>query len=102
MNVLKTILTIILITFSATNEISGEKTKKNIYSDTLRKNDTISGIDISFYQKNIQWYKLPNDICFVVIKATEGSKIKDSKFKENWELSSKNQVFYLLVSLLQI
>ena len=89
MNVLKTVLTLILITFSAANNISGGKTKNFNFFDTLRSNDTVNGIDISYYQKKIQWHKLPNDICFVMIKATEGSKIKDSKFKENWDSAGK-------------
>ena len=90
MDVLKTLLTLILITVSGTNNISGKKPRNLFFLDSLDVKDTVHGIDISFYQKKVQWHKLPNDICFVVIKATEGSKLKDTKFKENWDSAGKN------------
>jgi lysozyme len=46
----------------------------------------IRGIDISSYQKNIDWNRIdPSEINFVLIKATEGGDFKDPMFKSNWE-----------------
>ena len=45
---------------------------------------TAKGIDISFYQKDIHWWEV-KDIHFTFIKATEGTSIADSRFKENWD-----------------
>jgi lysozyme len=51
----------------------------------------VRGIDISKYQKNIDWNKLKKEnIQFVYIKATEGSYTADPKFKENWINAVKN------------
>lgn len=49
------------------------------------KNSTI-GVDVSSYQANINMNKLKKqDIKFIYIKATEGSKTQDDRFAENWE-----------------
>ena len=53
------------------------------------KNSTI-GVDVSSYQANIDMNKLKEqNIKFIYIKATEGSKKQDDKFTENWE-NAKN------------
>lgn len=53
------------------------------------KNSTI-GVDVSYYQGNIDMEKLKEqNIQFIYIKATEGSKMQDSKFNENWK-NAKN------------
>lgn len=53
------------------------------------KNSTI-GVDVSSYQANINMSKLKEqNIKFIYIKATEGSKTKDGKFTENWK-NAKN------------
>lgn len=53
------------------------------------KNSTI-GVDVSSYQVNINMNKLKKqDIKFIYIKATEGSKTQDDRFAENWE-NAKN------------
>lgn len=53
------------------------------------KNSTI-GVDVSSYQANINMNKLKKqDIKFIYIKATEGSKTQDDRFAENWE-NAKN------------
>jgi len=53
------------------------------------ENSTI-GVDVSSYQANIDMNKLKEqNIKFIYIKATEGSKKKDNKFAENWE-NAKN------------
>ena len=59
--------------------------------DTKRKNDyTVQGIDVSHYQKNIDWEMVATqDIYFTFIKSTEGLEFKDSLFAQNWTLSKK-------------
>ena len=49
------------------------------------KNSSI-GVDVSSYQANIDMNKLKEqNIKFIYIKATEGSKSQDDKFSENWK-----------------
>ena len=48
----------------------------------------IRGVDVSYYQGEIDWKVLEGEgIEFVFIKATEGSSHIDAKFRENWEQS---------------
>ena len=56
------------------------------------KNSTI-GVDVSSYQANIDMKKLKEqNIRFIYIKATEGSKKQDSKFSENWENAKEAEI----------
>lgn len=64
---------------------------QSLSSKKVDSSDTAQGIDVSFYQKDIQWWKL-EDIHFAFIKATEGTSISDSKFKENWDSSKQNGI----------
>lgn len=56
----------------------------------------VRGIDISHYQDRIDWDKLRNasignaPVSFVIIKATEGEKMVDENFNENFALSRRN------------
>ena len=49
------------------------------------------GIDVSRYQKNINWKLVEamsdrgHKISFAIIKSTEGTALQDPKFKRNWE-----------------
>lgn len=65
-----------------------EAEKETLSAQSLSKKiqnpDTAQGIDVSFYQKDIQWWKLKG-IHFTFIKATEGTSISDPRFKENWD-----------------
>lgn len=47
----------------------------------------IHGIDVSHYQKEIDFKALKNDefVDFVFVKATEGITFKDHKFQHNWK-----------------
>lgn len=46
---------------------------------------TIYGIDVSHYQKDIEWVKVrENEITFAFVKATEGISLRDKKFEQNW------------------
>jgi len=42
------------------------------------------GIDISMYQKKVDWENFDKTISFVICKSTEGIYKIDSKFSENW------------------
>ena len=54
-----------------------------------KSNSTI-GVDISSYQADVDMEKLKEqDIRFVYIKASEGSKLQDDKFAANWENALK-------------
>jgi len=53
------------------------------------------GIDVSHYQRDIDWPKVlvdsvPHPIKFVMIKATQGKSMVDSHFKENWASAKKH------------
>lgn len=54
----------------------------------------ILGIDISSYQKDIDWSKVYDaNVKFAFIKATEGETFVDKKFKENIQNARKNSIF---------
>lgn len=54
------------------------------------KNNSTIGVDISSYQADVDMEKLKEqDIRFVYIKASEGSKLQDDKFASNWENALK-------------
>jgi len=58
----------------------------------------VRGIDISHYQGRINWEKLRNasiggaPVSFVFIKATEGEKLLDDNFNENFAQSRRNDI----------
>lgn len=66
------------------NEAETEALSAQPLSKKIQNPDTARGIDVSFYQKDIQWWKLKG-IHFAFIKATEGTSISDPRFKENWD-----------------
>ncbi len=85
------IITLIIIVLAATIAFSSvfvlAKTKKVFINKWFvnEKNSTI-GVDVSSYQADIDMNKLKEqDIAFIYIKATEGSKIQDDRFAENWQ-----------------
>jgi lysozyme len=50
-----------------------------------RQQYPIRGIDISAFQKQIDWSKLDRSAAdFIIIKATEGGDFKDQSFPDNW------------------
>ena len=68
-----------------------------IYGESpLPEGYEVCGIDISHYQEHINWERLRNasigdtPIRFVFIKATEGEKLMDDYFNENFFLSREN------------
>jgi lysozyme len=50
----------------------------------------INGIDISRYQKKLDWDKVSVD--FIFIKATEGSSLVDRYFKTNWDSAQSRNI----------
>ena len=70
-----------------------------IYGDpTYPEGYEVRGIDISHYQGRINWEKLRNasiggaPVSFVFIKATEGEKLLDDNFNENFAQSRRNDI----------
>ena len=54
-------------------------------NELLAKKYPIQGIDVSYYQGNIDWNLMQQqDVDFAFIKATEGSSHIDPKYYENW------------------
>lgn len=64
---------------------------QSLSTRTIKSGDTAEGIDVSFYQKDIEWWKLKS-VHFAFIKATEGVTIKDPRFNENWDSSKKEGI----------
>lgn len=80
------ILVIILVTICLTIFILAKQKKIFINKWFVNEKNSTIGVDVSSYQVNIDMNKLKEqNIEFVYIKATEGSKTKDDKFDENWE-----------------
>lgn len=58
----------------------------------------IHGIDVSRYQKEIDWEQVVKmrdkgqKISFAIIKSTEGITLKDPKFDYNWKKSKENNI----------
>ncbi|WOO36039.1 GH25 family lysozyme [Anaerocolumna sp. AGMB13020] len=58
-------------------------------------NYPVRGVDVSNYQGEINWDKLADqNIDFVFIKATEGSKYKDKQFYVNWDGASRTKLIF--------
>ena len=56
----------------------------------VNKNNSTIGVDVSSYQANINMNKLKEqNIQFIYIKATEGSKAQDNTFEKNWDNAKK-------------
>lgn len=71
---------------------------KAIYGEVTYPSGKVRGIDISHYQGDIDWEKLRNadiqgaQVCFVFVKATEGSDRLDEKFNQNFFNARKNEI----------
>ena len=48
---------------------------------------TVKGIDISHWQGEIDWEKIPDEYKFAFMKATEGDGFIDDRFTRNWHSS---------------
>lgn len=68
--------------------------KRIINTLVVGENDII-GVDISHYQGMVDIKQLKKqDVEFVYIKATEGSKSVDDMFLKNWENAKENDIYY--------
>jgi lysozyme len=46
---------------------------------------SLKGIDVSHYQRQIDWEAVESEVEFVFVKATEATNYQDSFFQRNWE-----------------
>ena len=82
---------IFMVIFSEQKSIFPFKQNSNALLDSVPQNFSIYGIDISHYQKKINWDKLAQfkykhiTITFVFIKATEGVNYVDPMWDEHWK-----------------
>ena len=84
------IILILLVVSFFTIFILAKQKKIFINKWFVNENKSIIGVDVSAYQVNIDMNKLKEqNIKFIYIKATEGSKKQDDKFVQNWE-NAKN------------
>ena len=87
--ILVSLVLVLVIAFSSVFILA--KTKKIFINKWFvnEKNSTI-GVDVSSYQADIDMDKLKEqDIRFIYIKATEGSKAQYDRFAENWDKAEK-------------
>ncbi|NLR92677.1 glycoside hydrolase family 25 protein [Flammeovirga agarivorans] len=66
-----------------------------LFTVTWRKKPgyTVHGIDVSYYQKQVNFSKVVDDgFSFVIIKATEGDYLKDRNFAVNWNAARHDQL----------
>lgn len=67
--------------------------KKIVVNRPSQEEYPIRGVDVSYYQGEIDWQILAEEnIEFAFIKATEGSGHTDTEFEENWEESGKTDL----------
>lgn len=87
---MKNIIKITITLFCLVSIYLYGKTKLQFTINEYNSKNYIQGIDISYYQGNINWEKInTSKIKFVIIKSTEGKTIQDKKFKRNWSESRK-------------
>ena len=84
------VIAIVLLAIYLTVFVLAKQKKLFINKWFVNENNSIIGVDVSAYQANIDMNKLKEqNIKFIYIKATEGSKTQDKKFAENWENAKK-------------
>ncbi len=85
------ILVLSLLLFSCNTDKNDPCYSEN---QRLEKDPSILGMDISHFQNDIKWDEIKEDgINFVYIKASEGTRFKDPKFKQN-RAAAKNECIY--------
>ena len=47
--------------------------------------DYIRGIDVSFYQGEIDWYDVSDEVTFAIIRIGQGTRIIDEQFENNYK-----------------
>ena len=87
------IITILLVVIYLTIFILAKQKKIFINNWFVNEKNSTIGVDVSSYQANININKLKEqNIKFIYIKATEGSKKQDDRFAENWENTKKEDL----------
>lgn len=80
------------VTCSATNHTDSEIYKYIPSSYAAQKHNLTVGIDISKFQRYIDWSEVDTNLHFIVLKATEGLTLKDARFDEYWKRIHPNTV----------
>ncbi|MGO1284074.1 MAG: GH25 family lysozyme [Brachybacterium sp.] len=71
---------------SASSTPEGAAALANLPEGVELTPDEVMGIDVSSYQKDIDWEQVAGDgYGFAYIKATEGSGFADTHFRQNWD-----------------
>jgi len=52
----------------------------------------VIGIDVSFYQREIDWNKAADKIHFAMIKASQSTLAMDSQFQRNWQEAKAREI----------
>lgn len=96
---MKKILLILIITinsfFNCYSQQDTTKSPIDLRENTIEfkhlEHSILRGVDVSFYQGNINWDTIAKYYQFAIIKATEGDYLVDKKFNYNWN-NSKGKV----------
>lgn len=84
------VLVVAVVAVYCTIFLLAEQKKIFINKWFVNEEKSIIGVDVSSYQADIDMNELEaQNIEFIYIKASEGSKTKDQRFGENWENAKK-------------
>ena len=93
---LLTVVTVIFVYFAIRILIDNAFTIRAKFGEVVYPEGDVRGIDISHYQDEINWDEVRNaemggvPLRFIIIKATQGEKIIDENFNENFAQAKKN------------
>lgn len=65
-------------------KVAGQFRGVTLYEVLTPATPFVEGIDVSWYQKEIDWEQVANSKVFAFIKATEGTSHEDKSFATNW------------------
>src|SRR5688572_8132127 len=85
-------LAVAVLSCSFTNKTTSELHKFIPSSYESQKHALKIGIDISKFQRYIDWSAVDTNLNFIVVKATEGITLKDNRFDEYWRKIHPNTV----------
>lgn len=87
------IFVVVIISVFLTVFLLAKQKKIFINKWFVNEKNSVIGVDVSAYQGDINMDKLKEqNIKFIYIKATEGSKMQDSKFSTNWDNAKKTNL----------
>jgi GH25 family lysozyme M1 (1,4-beta-N-acetylmuramidase) len=70
-------------------KVTGQFRGVTLYEVLTPATSLVEGIDVSWYQKDIDWKQVANSKVFAFIKATEGTSHEDKSFATNWNNARK-------------